>query len=81
MLAASVMKELRLFARQVKPIIVYILKQNDNPFHILSQFLYTPFEALFVYVCYVINIAHFFHNISLALHVVTSIHSFQRNKK
>ena len=34
---------LRAFTRQVTPIIFYILKQNDHPFHILRQSLYSPF--------------------------------------
>ena len=32
-----------------------ILKQNDDPFPILRQSMYSPFSALFVYVSYAVK--------------------------
>ena len=55
-----------------------ILKQINSPFPILWQSLYSPFSALFVYVSYAKNLINIFHNLNLALHTVSSLHSIQK---
>ena len=49
--------------------------------HSLSNPSTSFFLALFMYLCYAINIANVFHNVKLALYAATILHSIQKWQK
>ena len=58
-------------------LISIILKQNNYSFLTLMYFPYFPFKAVFVYVSYAINVTNVFHDINIALYIVTCSQSIQ----